>query len=222
MNKEFNRGTNTQDHWNQKHIHQYEVNKEFDYSRMGELSYIKVANDIIVQNQDSITRKSILDIGCAVGKAVNYYKINLPEWKCSGYDFSPSAIEAAKIKVPNCYFEQRDILLNPLGKRTTITGDSLIEENEEYGVITMLETIEHIEEGTNYKILDNILEHCEYCIISTVDTEDDCFGEHISHYKLDTFEKKGYEVLWKSNLDEIYMPTGIFHYIIFLIKGNLK
>ena len=39
-----------------------------------------------------------------------------------------------------------------------------------------------------YEILDNILDHCEYAIISTVDTEDDCFGEHISHYKIDTFE----------------------------------
>ena len=37
----------------------------------------------------------------------------------------------------------------------------------------------------------------------------------------DTFEKKGYNVLWKSNLDEINMPTGIYHYIIFLIKGKL-
>ena len=206
-NKEVFRGTNTKDHWNQKHIIQYEVNKDFDYSKMGELSYIKTANDIIVQNQNEIKRKSVLDVGCAVGKAVNYYKLNLPGWDCNGYDFSPSAIEAAKIKVPNCYFEQRDILLNPI--------------NKDFGVITILETIEHIEEGTNYKIIDNLLEHCEYLIVSTVDTEDDCFGEHISHYKLDTFEKKGYNVLWKSNLDEINMPDGIYHYIIFLIKGKL-
>ena len=174
---------------------------------MGELSYIKAANDIIVQNQNSITNKSILDVGCAVGKAVNYYKLNMPEWSITGYDFSESGIQAAKMKIPNCEFECRDILNNPI--------------DSNFGVITILETIEHIEEGTNYKVLDNLLEHCEYCILFTVDTEDDCFGEHISHYKLHTFEDKGYNVLWKSNLSEINMPNGIYHYIIFLIKGKL-
>lgn len=213
----MNRGTNTKEHWEQKHIQQYEVNVPYDYSKMGELSYIKVANDLMVQNQDSVDRKSILDIGCAVGKAVNYYKQNLPYFECSGWDFSESAIDAASIKSPECNFAKRDILEEPLGFKPKMDGGY----HECFGFITMLETIEHIEEGTNYKIIDNLLEHCEYLIISTVDTEDDCFGEHISHYKLNTFENKGYDVIWKSNLDEIYMPDGIYHYIIFLIKGKL-
>jgi hypothetical protein len=117
------------------------------------------------------------------------------------------AIEAAKTKSTGVMFEVRDIILNPI--------------SDDYGCICILETIEHIEEGTNYKILNNILEHCEYAIISTVDTEDDCFGEHISHYKIDTFEEKGYDVIWKSFLSEIQMPDGIYHYMIFLLKGNL-
>ena len=210
--KEYNgfRGNNTKEHWNQKHTVQYEVNKEYDYSRENEsnsLAYIKVANDLIMQNLDVFKNKSILDVGCAVGKAVNYYKMNMPDVEVTGYDFSAAAIEAAKIKVPNCNFEQRDFFEQPIDK--------------DFGAITILETIEHIQEGTNYEILDNILEHCEYCVLSTVDTEDDCFGEHISHYKLDTFEKNGYDVIWKSNLSEINMPDGIYHYIIFLIKGKL-
>lgn len=203
----MNRGTNTKQHWEQKHINQYEVNKPYDYSKMTDLSYIKVACDLIQTNKDVFKRKSILDVGCAVGKAVHYYKLNLPEFECIGYDFSETAIAAAKIKSPDNDFYCVDILETPI--------------TESFGCITMLETIEHIEEGTNYKVLDNILDHCEYAIISTVDTVDDCFGEHISHYTLDTFEERGYNVVWKSNLDEIYMPDGIYHYIIFLIKGKL-
>ena len=58
--------------------------------------------------------------------------------------------------------------------------------------------------------------------MTTVDTEDDCQGEHISHYKIDTFDKKGYEVIWKSKLSPINMPDGIYHYIGFVIKGKLN
>lgn len=69
---------------------------------------------------------------------------------------------------------------------------------------------------------NNTLEHCEYLILTTVDTKDDCFGEHISHYTIDTFEEKGYDVKWKAKLQEIQMPDGIYNYIIFLIKGKLN
>lgn len=201
------RGNNTKSYWENKHNSQYEVYTDYDFSKMTDTSYIKVAGDILHNNKDIFKRNSILDIGCAVGKAVHYFKRNFPDWDCYGYDFSDSAITAAKQKNINCNFECRDILINPI--------------DTDFGYITCMETIEHIEEGINYKILDNILDHCEYAYISTVDTIDDCFGEHISHYKLDTFEKKGYNVLWKSNLEEIYMPDGVYHYIAFLIKGNL-
>lgn len=202
------KGSNTEDYWCQKHTQMYEVNKPFDFSKMTDLSYIKVANDLIQTNQTEINRKSILDIGCAVGKASYFYKKNMPNFDVNGIDFSKSAIDAAKIKAPDVNFECVDFTKQKL--------------KNDYGVITMLETIEHIQEGLNYVILDDILNHCEYAVISTVDTEDDCFGEHISHYKLDTFEKRGYNVIWKTYLDEIKMPNGIFHYMIFFIKGNLN
>ena len=69
----------------------------------------------------------------------------------------------------------------------------------------------------NYSFLDNTLEHCEYLILATVDTKDDCFGEHISHYTIDIFEEKGYDVKWKAKLQEIQMPDGIYNYIIFCL-----
>jgi 2-polyprenyl-3-methyl-5-hydroxy-6-metoxy-1,4-benzoquinol methylase len=203
----FNRGSNTKDYWESKHVHQYEVNKEYDYSKLDDIHYMKVANRIIFENSDILKRKKVLDVGCAVGAALNLFQQTTPSLDYIGYDFSQTAIDAASTKLSGIEFERRDILENPI--------------DEEFGIITFLETIEHIEEGTNYKILDNILDHCEYAIVTTVDTEDDCFGEHISHYKIDTFDEKGYDVVWKAKLTPIQMPDGIYNYIGFVIKGRL-
>lgn len=204
----FNRGSNTKGYWENKHIGQYEVNREYNYDNLDDIHYMKVSNSIINENSKVLSRKTVLDVGCAVGAALNLFQQTTPELSYHGYDFSQTAIDAASAKLPAITFECRDILENPIDK--------------EFGIITFLETIEHIEEGTNYKILDNILDHCEYAIVTTVDTEDDCFGEHISHYKIDTFDKKGYDVVWKSKLTPIRMPDGIYNYIGFVIRGNLR
>lgn len=211
--EEIFRGTNTLEHWEHKHVQQYEVNREFDYSQMegNQTSYMEVAKQIMVQNRDAVEIKKILDVGCATGKAIKWIKKNLPEFECEGWDFSSTGINAAMKKAPECTFQCRDFLLNPI--------------TENYGFITSMEVIEHIEEGRNYEFLNNILEHCEYAIISTVTTPDDCFGEHISHYTFNTFEEKGYDVLWKAKLSRIDLSNiGLYddyHYVIFLIKGKL-
>ena len=203
----FNRGSNTKGYWENKHVGQYEVNREYNYDKLDDIHYMKVSNSIINENSKVLSRKTVLDVGCAVGAALNLFQQTTPELTYHGYDFSQTAIDAASAKLPNITFECRDILENPIDK--------------EFGIITFLETIEHIEEGTNYKILDNILDHCEYALVTTVDTEDDCFGEHISHYKIDTFDEKGYDVVWKAKLTPINMPDGIYNYIGFVIKGKL-
>lgn len=212
MKDNFFRGTNTQNKWEQKHIEQYKLDQPYDFSGFenGDMSgYGPVGAKIIEENIEAFNRKSLHELGCAGGNFVAYLKQNVvKDWEVSGEDFSETAIDSARKRAPNVNFFTNDFLLNRVDKN--------------YGCICLFETIEHIEEGTNYEILDNILDHCEYAIISTVDTEDDCFGEHISHYKIDTFDKKGYNVVWKSLLGEINMPDGIYHYMIFLIKGNLK
>ena len=117
-------------------------------------------------------------------------------------------IEENKRRSDIVNWEQRDVLLNPI--------------TENYGLIICNQTIEHFAPGDNYKFLDNILDHCEYAIIATVDTEDDCFGEHISFYKLETMEEKGYDVIWKNKLNKVNSPIpGDFYTIIWLIKGKL-
>ena len=212
MKDDFFRGTNIKEKWEQKHIDQYKINEDFDFKGFenDDMSgYSNVAAKLLDENKDAFKRKTLHELGCAGGNFVAWLKRNvLTDWEISAEDFSATAIEAAKRRQPDVTFFENDFLLNRVDK--------------DYGCICMFETIEHIEEGTNYEILDNMLEHSEYTIISTVDTEDDCFGEHISHYKIDTFEKKGYEVVWKSFLGEINMPDGIYHYMIFLIKGKLN
>jgi len=214
-NNNFFRGANTKNKWEDKHIQQYDINKPYDFSNYDNVEsqgYNAVASRILKENQSIFSRKSLHELGCAGGDFSSYIKnYTLKDWEVSAEDFSEVAINAAKNRSPNVNFFVNDFLLNRITKN--------------YGCIAMFETIEHIEEGTNYEIIDNILDHCEYAIISTVDTEDDCFGEHISHYKIDTFDNRGYNVIWKSFLGEPIaqnLPGGPFHYIMFLIKGNLQ
>ena len=211
MNKKYFRGTNVKDRWEQKHASEYNIDKPYDFTAFDSddiSGYSTIASKIIDENKDAFNIKTLHELGCAGGDFVAYLKQKvIPDWEISAEDFSSTAITAAKSRQSNINFFENDFLLNRIDK--------------DYGCICMFETIEHIEEGTNYEILNNILEHCEYAIISTVDTEDDCFGEHISHYKIDTFEKMGYDVVWKSFLGEINMPDGIYHYMIFLLRGKL-
>ena len=211
MEDNFFRGTNVKDRWEAKHIQQYNLDKPFDFTAFenGDMSgYGPVGAKLLEENKEAFNLKSLHELGCGNGSFVAYVKQHiLTDWDISAEDFSEVAIKSAKVKCPTINYFTNDFLLNRVDK--------------DYGCLVMFETIEHIEEGTNYEILDNTLEHSEYTLISTVDTEDDCFGEHISHYKIDTFENKGYDVVWKSFLSEIQMPDGIYHYMIFLLKGKL-
>jgi len=213
------RGKNTVAHWNQKHINQYGDNKPYDFDAIDktEDSYHHVASEILKANTDTFNNKSLLEIGCGHGYFCAHMKKNvLQTYEIEGWDFSPSGIELAKNKAKeleiDIKYEERDFLLNP------------VENN--YGVICMFEVLEHIEEDENYKVLDNILDHCEYFILSVPNTQDSCFGEHISHYDFDTFANKGYNVVWKAKLGKIDMSNtgdyGEYFHFITLFKGNLS
>lgn len=213
--KNIFRGNNEQSHWDEKHMYSYghfgETYESFCPTNWEEYTEADQGCTIalVKQNSDAVYRKSFLDIGCAHGGMVWYLKNNIiPEWDVFGSDFSEKMIEENKKRCQNVTWEQRDVLLNPL------TND--------YGIISCLQTIEHFEEGRNYQFIDNILDHCEYFILATVDTEDDCFGEHISFYKLETMKQKGYDVVWESKLGKVNSPIpGNFHCIIWLLKGKL-
>lgn len=212
----INKGTNIQSYWNEKHKREYDLDKPYDNNAIlnSKNSYHFVAGEIIRENKDEIKIKKILEIGCAGGNFLFYVKTLIaPEFECIGEDFSHSAIEAANNRAGlDCVnFQCVDILENPIQK--------------DYGIICVFEVLEHIEEGQNFKILDNMLDHCEYLIISVPTTKDSCFGEHISHYNWDTFEKNNYNVLWKARLDKIDMSNigdnGDYFHFITLIHGKL-
>jgi 2-polyprenyl-3-methyl-5-hydroxy-6-metoxy-1,4-benzoquinol methylase len=212
------RGNNEESHWNQKHEESYgHFNKKYedfipvDWESLWEEADQAFTIAMVLQNHESINNKSMIDIGCAHGGLLWYLKTKyLPKWKFTGSDFSKKMIEENKKRSDKITWEQRDVLLNPINKK--------------YGIISCLQTIEHFEEGRNYKFIDNCLEHCEYLILGTVDTEDDCFGEHISFYKLEIMKQKGYEVEWEAKLARVNSPSnfpGEFHMIVWLIKGKL-
>jgi len=209
----MNRGKNTVEHWEAKHDRDY-IGKKYTYEELSfsKLSYHKVAIDLMVENELAFQRKTVIELGCAEGKFLSILSKKLPkEWNYEGWDFGEQVIEWASKQYPHIKFAVRDILKCGL--------------EDEYGCACMFETIEHLAEGNNYKVLDDLIEHCEYVLISTPSTKDDCFGEHISHYNLDTFDDKGYNVVWKSNLNKIDMSaTGDcddYYYMLFLIKGKL-
>jgi len=204
----MNRGSNTTEYWNAKHLREYGDKHDFSQFENSSLSYHTVAANIIKKNKDVFQKKSLLEIGCASGYFTAYLKSKvLQDWDIEAWDFVEVGIDLAIKQCNDVTYKVRDIITDPI--------------TDNYGCVCIFETIEHIEEGINYKVLDNLVEHSEYVILSTVDTEDDCFGEHISHYKIDTFEQKGYQVEWSRKLSPINMPTGIFHYFIVLIKGKL-
>ena len=145
----MNRGTNTIEHWEQKHINEYDIYKPYDFDQL-ELSpnsYHKVASEIIQQNKDAIKNKTLLEIGCAGGYFCSYMKrFIIKDWPVEGWDFSKTAIKAANERnklIDNLYFNDVDIL------HQTVYGDN--------GIICSFETIEHIEEGKNYQLLNDLL-----------------------------------------------------------------
>lgn len=208
----INRGKNTVEHWQNKHICQYDLDKPYNFNEMYDVeSYHYVAYHIISENVDSFKMRTVHEIGCAGGDFAAYLHNQLKDFKISASDFSSAAINAAKNRCHGVDFEVRDFLESPI--------------STDYGIICAFETLEHVEEGRNYEVLDNILNHCEYAIISVPGTQDSCNGEHISHYNIDTFEKMGYNVVWKTNLSKIDMSAvgdyNEYYYMIFLIKGKL-
>lgn len=210
------RGNNELDHWDEKHRVMYghfgEKYENFvpkDWDIVDPLSDSGCVVGILKQNHTIFSRKSALDIGCAHGALAWYLKTyTVPEWSVTGSDFSHVVIEENRSRCSSVCWEQRDVLTNPI--------------EDDHGLIICNQTIEHFAPGENFAFLDSVLSHCEYAIIATVDTEDDCFGEHISFYKLETMREKGYNVVWESKLGRVNSPIpGDFHTILWLIKGSL-
>jgi 2-polyprenyl-3-methyl-5-hydroxy-6-metoxy-1,4-benzoquinol methylase len=136
------RGNNEQDHWNVKHQESYgHFGKSYEdicppyptWETMLEADQ-GCAISIVKQNKDVVSRKSLIDIGCAHGGLAWYLKKHIiPDWNVIGSDFSDAMIQENKKRSSEVVWEQRDVLINPLV--------------EDFGIVTCLQTIEHFQEG---------------------------------------------------------------------------
>jgi len=66
----------------------------------------------VVTEIGNLTNKSICDVGCGIGKLVDYLEQKKIKVKYTGYDISEKIIEKARELHPNHHFEVRNILEN--------------------------------------------------------------------------------------------------------------
>ena len=169
-----NRGTNTKEHWETSHTQMYIPNwKSYQTDEAIQniiqsnwWHYEWVMNNILTTE---MSRKNIVDIGCAPNGCLVSYALKYPDLKFSGIDFTDAILEYAKdfVHIPNLAFHKIDFL------EQDIPG--------EYGAILMMETLEHVEDGVNFALVDDLLKQCEYFYISVPADDSSNGGEHISH-----------------------------------------
>jgi 2-polyprenyl-3-methyl-5-hydroxy-6-metoxy-1,4-benzoquinol methylase len=194
------RGINTEEHWSETHKSRLE---NWQYKEDDIKGFIKQF-DTQFYYQDALRRickddKTVLELGCGLGNPLACLALMKREVKFTGIDFTDSFLEYGKkleSKIPNISFEKRDFLLSPV--------------QEEYDIIMMLETLEHIEEGTNYKLVKDLLGKCKKLFISVPEGDNSNGGEHISFYNLNSFDHL--VVLEKFRTRHLYF---------FVIRGDL-
>jgi trans-aconitate methyltransferase len=191
------RGKNTESHWEAIHKStSKEWNDMSDQDRDARIerdsNYMRVFKSLEFEDVESV-----VEIGAALGEHLAYFARKLPDMRFKAIDFTQASFDhAQKYNLPNYSFEKRDFLNN------------FIDENHD--VIILIETLEHIEQGTNYKIVDELLKKCKILYITVPNTQDDCNGEHISHYTLSSFDR--YDVETKEPIDNVHL--------FFKLKGN--
>jgi cyclopropane fatty-acyl-phospholipid synthase-like methyltransferase len=81
---------NTLDHWREKHVREYDLDKPYDFSQIEQspLSYHTIAAHILNENRDIFKNKSLLEIGCAGGYFSTYVATHyLLDWQVTGWGF---------------------------------------------------------------------------------------------------------------------------------------
>ncbi len=199
-----NRGTNTKEHWEESHI---KFISDWNGVKPEELEeYIKKywyhydwVMNLIDLYKVKLTNNNILDVGCAPNRCLAFYAQKYPDLNFCGIDFTDRIKEFAALHadIPNLSFLQMDFL------EEEIPGT--------YGAIMILEVLEHIENGNNFKLVDELLSKCRYLFISVPVDDSSNDGEHISAYTIRSFD--AYPVVVA-----IERPERIF---MFMIKGKL-
>lgn len=203
---------NSKEYWDVSHqkYFEQEIKNGYDYllnrAKKSEFTY-GLCLEMLERNLDltKLTEKSFLEIGCGspLGSILFHEKLfKKLKYDVNYLDFSDEAIKNCKSifgKSKKVHYQVQDIIKEPL------VGD--------YGLIAIIETLEHFKEPFNWKILQNALNHCHYLLISTPTDCGTCNGEHVSFYDQNPIEKRYRQKI-------IDYETKNEHRTI-LLKGNL-
>ena len=170
---------------NKKYYHDYWNKNMINYlsKSAGSRWFTHLLNLILVQIP-STSIKNVADIGCGVGNKTAQMAKYFSKAKVTGYDFSKSAIEAAKkyYKLKNLYFATEDITNS--------------RHNQKIDLITAFDVLVHIE---NWKELTKklISMNNKYLIISSPTGRMRPYEVNIGHFR--NFKKNEIEEFMESN-----------------------
>ena len=115
---------NTPEYWDGFATESY---MQSDINRGGSICKFNMIHDLLPVNSD------ILDIGCLNGNLYNFLGAKLKIKSFTGVDLSNKLIELAKTRFPEQTWVQADRLSLPF-------------EDKKFDVVTMLETLEHVDD----------------------------------------------------------------------------
>ena len=124
MRRIKNHNINTEEYWNDFATQSY---MESDINRGGSKCKFNTIKDILPENKD------ILDIGCLNGNFYNFIKDTFVINSFTGVDLSPKLIALAKSRFPEQTWVCADRLKLPF-------------EDKTFDVVTMFETLEHVDD----------------------------------------------------------------------------
>ena len=122
---------NTPDYWDKAFEEEYELLKTGEFIGLGNGYRWDGVRFTIISNVIQV-RGKLLDIGCGLGNFCRYMKARNPDLEISGIDFSPKAVELARIIEPSIDY-------------TTADAYDLPFPDNSFDIITAQEIIEHLE-----------------------------------------------------------------------------
>jgi SAM-dependent methyltransferase len=111
---------------------------------------------------------SVLDVGCGQGSPLEEIAHRRPGVELAGVDFSPRAVELARLRMPNAIFSVLDLTKETLDKK--------------YDLIICTDVLEHIPD--DLAALRNMREMCgRWCLVSTIQGRMRDYELHMGHVR---------------------------------------
>lgn len=112
--------------------------------------------------------RSVLDVGCGQGSPLEEIARRRPDVELAGVDFSPRAVELARLRMPNATFSVLDLTTEALDKK--------------HDLIICTDVLEHIPDDR--AALRNMREMCgRWCLVSTIQGRMRDYELHMCHVR---------------------------------------